>query len=154
MYKLLKSGMENKKGFVNVFITIGVVVVIFVLIACFMTYFQVNHIRTKVINELQYTIYNSIVAVNKEDINLGVYSVDKSSLEQVISVWCKNQIKETVYIKDMNIKDITISKKEKGVNIKVSLDVVFEPIIHFTNSIRTTVTSDYDLSLLEYERNK
>lgn len=142
----------NKKGFVNVFITIGIVILIFVLLTCFMIYFQINHIKTKIKNEMQYIIYDSVVAINKDKASLGVYSVDKSKLENVISGWCKNKEKDIAYAKQISVKEVTVYSKEKSVNIKVKLNVKLKPIINIGKEIETTITEEYDISLLKYER--
>ena len=42
----------NKKGFVNVFITLGVALILIIIIISFFIYFQINLVQTKIKNDL------------------------------------------------------------------------------------------------------
>lgn len=144
----------NKKGFVNVFVTLGIVLIIIAIVISFFIYFQINLIQTKIKSDLNFAIYDGIVAMNRNEFGLGNYSIDRLMFENVINKWCQNVKQDIPWVQEAKVINITLSDTTYGINLKVKLDVKFIPIIKIKQKATTIISSDINLSKLRYERTK
>lgn len=144
----------NKKGFVNVFITLGVALILIIIIISFFIYFQINLVQTKIKNDLNFAIYDGIVAINRNEFGLGSYSIDKIVFENIITNWCENVKKDIPWVIEAKIMDITIFNGANEINLSVKLSIKFTPVIKIKEHATTIIVSDINLSRLKYERMK
>lgn len=144
----------NKKGFVNICISLGVVIVIVILISVFLIYFQVNVLISEIRQELYYELQNGMLAIEKDELALNSYLIDNKKLTEQINNWIQTSGKSKLNVIDIKIKEITTNNKNKKATFKVKLTVAFKPIINIKQVASIDITNDIDLSLLKLNENR
>lgn len=144
----------NKKGFVNICISLGVVIIIVILISVFLIYFQVNVLISEIRQELYYELQNGMLAIEKDELALNSYLIDNKKLTEQINNWIQTSGKSKLNVIDIKIKEITTNNKNKKATFKVKLTVTFKPIINIKQVASIDITNDIDLSLLKLNENR
>ena len=144
----------NKKGFVNICISLGVVIILVILISIFLIYFQVNVLISEIRQELYYELQNGMLAIEKDELALSNYLIDNKKLTEQINNWIQTSAKSKLNVKDIKIKEITTNKTNKKATFKIKLTVTFKPIINIRQLASIDITNDIDLALLKLNENR
>lgn len=158
------KGINEKRGAVNIFIPLGIVIIMIVLFSIFLTYYQVTVIINGIKQDLFYILQNSIIGCEQEGLKLGEYIPNNVQIYNAIeSVITKNYIKEKSSIIDMKIEELNFitNSEEASVHtngrinesmVHVRIKIKFKPIIKFENKevYDVILHEDVKVSFLKY----
>lgn len=138
----------NKSGIVNICFTIFGITMLLTLTMIYMLYFQVGIIKNRIKEELYYALMNGQVALEREDLAVNVYSVDKNKLEQILNVWLKETVKFKFNVEEVKINELLTNTNKNEFTLKVELIVSFLPIVKISDKASVKINDEITISLL------
>lgn len=145
-YKLTKQG--------NVFIPIGLVVLVVIFASIFLVYYQVNIIIENVRRDLFYASNSAILSFDLQDLSYKKYTIDENKTKEVIQYLLNKNYTETKgSITKIKITNLEIISMHDKVNIDVKVQVAFKSVINISgkNEHKFTMNENIQISLLDYE---
>ena len=147
--------MSDKKG--NVYITIGLLVLIIILFATFLMYYQVNVIVTSIRKDLYYATKNTILSLDIQELSYGRYLIDiQRAKEMIEEILRKNYSKDNGSITKINIVDIQVQDTNENIVITTEIKVGFQSVINLMGNNNHTfkMKETIKISLMEYNEEK
>lgn len=156
--------MNKKKGELLIISVIIIALVLVLLLgAVSIQYFQINNTLTDIKANLFYICQNAIVAFSDE-LGFEIYNIDVLRLKSVVSeLLAKNYINGRTDITEINIDEIYLVTSESeclshtGGNystpfIHIVISIEFNPVINFggINARKISIHQDVKLSLMVY----
>ena len=145
-YKIIK----NKSGNLNVFISIGIILMLTILTVFFLVYFQINVIANNVRQNLFYSANNAILAMNVQSLAYGKYNMDIHYAKELIEDLLNKNAQGA--ISNIEVKSLKLENIEGGPNLYAQVVVKFKTIVNFgnDNEYKITMQDTVPISLLKY----
>ena len=145
-YKIIK----NKIGNLNVFISIGIILMLTILTVFFLVYFQINVIANNVRQNLFYSANNAILAMNVQSLAYGKYNMDIHYAKELIEDLLNKNAQGA--ISNIEVKSLKLENIEGGPNLYAQVVVKFKTIVNFgnDNEYKITMQDTVPISLLKY----
>lgn len=145
-YKIIK----NKRGNLNVFISIGIILMLTILTVFFLVYFQINVIANNVRQNLFYSANNAILAMNVQSLAYGKYNMDIHYAKELIEDLLNKNAQGA--ISNIEVKSLKLENIEGGPNLYAQVVVKFKTIVNFgnDNEYKITMQDTVPISLLKY----
>lgn len=140
----------------NVFIFVGIVVLMIILFVTFIVYYQVNIIAESIRKDLFYASKDAILAFNIQELSYGKYMVDTNKSKEVIEyILNKNYVSDNSSVTKIKIMDIKINTTTSDVVIKVEIKVKFKSIINISGEYEHEfkMKENIKISLMNYRGN-
>lgn len=138
----------NKKGNINIFIPLGIILLITIFVAIFLAYYQVNIIADNIRKDLFYISNNAILAFNQQDLAYGKYTLDEQKAKEIIEeILNKNYQNGSV----LKISIIQLDQIENN-QILIKIKVRFKSFITLfgRNQYEFIMTETVKISLMKY----
>lgn len=139
----------NKAGIINIYITFLGIMLILLLTMVYMIYFQVGIIKNNVKEELFYALMNGQVALNKEELALNSYVINKDKLEENLNLWVKETAKSKINVNEIKINELLTNTSNNKVTLKIELLIYFKPIVKLSDKVAIKIEDEIDMSLLQ-----
>ncbi len=143
----------RKQG--NVFIPIGIIVLVIIFATVFLVQYQLNIIIENVRHDLFYASNNAILSFDLQDLAYKKYTIDKNQTKQIIEyILNKNYTETKGSITKIRVLDLKITNKLDKVNIKTQVEVTFNSVINVAgkNEHSFKMNDEINISLLEYKQ--
>lgn len=142
----------SKRG--NVFIPIGIAVIIIIFATIALVYYQVNIIIENVRRDLFYAANNAILSFDTQELAYKKYTVDESQTKEIIEyILNKNYTEGEGSITKVEITDLEVSNTQDKVNLKIQVKVTFNSVVSIAgkNEHSFKMNEDIKISLMDYE---
>ena len=142
---------KQKQG--NIFIPIGLVVLVILFATIFLVYYQLNVIIENVRKDLFYASNNAILSFDTQDLAYKKYTIDKNKTKQVIeNILNKNYTEIEGSVTKIEIIDLDIVQKENKVYLSINVKVTFKSVINLAgeNEHEFKMNENIKISLLDY----
>ena len=147
--------MNRKKG--NVYIAVGLLVLIIILFATFLLYYQVNIIVTSIRKDLYYATRDAILSLDTVELSYSKYVIDIQKAKSIVEeILIKNYIKDDGSITKIKVLDMQATCAEEYIAITTKIEVEFKSVINLTgdNNHRFKINETIKISLMEYNGEK
>ena len=137
----------------NIFVAVGLIVLIIIFIGVFMVYYQVNIIVTTVRKDLFYAVNHAILSFDVQDLSYKKYTVNKERAEEVIQEILNQNYKSTSGgIISVGINELEIIHGKDKVEVCVLVKVRFKSVINLMgdNEHEFKMAENIKISLLQY----
>lgn len=142
----------SKRG--NVFIPIGIAVIIIIFATIALVYYQVNIIIENVRRDLFYAANNAILSFDTQELAYKKYTVNESQTKEIIEyILNKNYTEGEGSITKVEITDLEVSNTQDKVNLKIQVKVTFNSVVSIAgkNEHSFKMNEDIKISLMDYE---
>ena len=142
----------RKQG--NVFIPIGLVVLVITFASIVLVYYQVNIITENIRKDLYYASNSAILSFDLQDLSYKKYTVDETKTKQVIEYLLNKNYTETQgSITEIKVVDLKINYLKDYVNLDVGIKVKFNSVINLMgkNEHEFRMNENIKISLMDYE---
>lgn len=149
--------MKTNKKRGNVFIAIGILVLIIVFFATFLVYYQVNILIQNVRKDLYYASNNAILSFDTQELSYRNYIVDAEKTKEVIEyILNKNYTETGGSITEIAITDLNIQYIQDNVVITTQIRVKFKSVINLMgeNEHGFKMNESIKISLMDYKEEK
>lgn len=147
-----KKNRLKKQG--NVFIPIGIVVLVIIFAATFFIYYQVNIIIENVRHDLFYAANNAILSFDLQDLAYKKYTVDENKTKEVIEyILNKNYTESDGSITQIKITDLEVIYGGDKVNLDIEVQVTFRSVINLSgeNEHSFKMNENIKIALMDYQ---
>ena len=147
--------MNKKKG--NVYITVGLLVLIIILFATFLLYYQVNIIVVSIRKDLYYATRNAILSLDTQELSYRKYIIDTQKAQEIVEeLLRKNYIKDNGSVTKIEILDMRAECTDKNIVITNKIKVKFKSVINIIgdNNHEFEINETIKISLMEYSEEK
>ncbi len=144
--------MNNKKQG-NVFVAIGILVLIIIFFATFLIYYQVNILVQSIRKDLYYASNSAILSFDIQELSYRNYAADEEKTKEVIEcILNKNYTEKEGSITKISITDLDIEYMQDGVVITTQIQVKFKSVINLLgkNEHEFKMNEKVKLSLMNY----
>lgn len=145
-YKMKKRG--------NIFIPIGLLVLIVTISAVALVYCQINIIIENVRKDLFYASNSAILLFNLQDLSYKQYTIEESKVKDIIEdILNKNYIRNDGSITKIQVSDLQIFNDQEKVIIKTRVNITFNSVINIAGRREHSFNMDEEIriSLLNYQ---
>ena len=139
-----------KNGFINICLMFFGITMILTLTYAYMLYFQVGNITKNIKQELYYSLMNSKLVLNKEELSYGAFDIDEIKLEKRLEDWAREVNKTLINVEKVEIEEMLTNISTDKAILKVKLKVTFSPIVKIRDKLSFYIQDEIDLKLLEY----
>ena len=141
--------MNRKNG--NVVATLGIIITVTIFLCFFLLYYQINTISNSIKKDLFYISNNIIIAMDKEELLFGNYSINTEKSREVIQELLRKN-HEKGYVKEITIKDLSFDINSRDIVIHITVKIKFTPLIYVGSKSEHefTLKEDTKISLLKY----
>lgn len=143
--------MNKKQG--NIFIPIGMLVLIIITFAMFLSYYQVNLIISNVKRDLYYIAREAILLFDVKELSYRNYLINGSNIKDKIEDGLTKEYTQSMYnIKEIQVMGVELAYNKEGVNVGVTIKVKFKSIINLMgdNMHEFNLREDVNISLMNY----
>ena len=143
--------MNKKQG--NVFIPIGILVLIIITFAMFLSYYQVNLIISNMKRDLYYVAREAIFAFDVKELSYRNYLINENNIKDKIEDSLTREYTQSTYnIKEIQVVNLELAYDKEGINVEVELIVKFKSIINLMgdNIHEFNLREDVKISLMNY----
>lgn len=143
---------KNRKNG-NVFISIGILILIMIVAISMLLYYQVNIIAESIRKDLFYAANTAILAFNTEELSYRRYNINKEKTKQIMQeILNENYTKPRSSIANIKILYLDIKHTEDNANIAVEIEVAFKAVVNLIgkNDYTFKMKEDVNISLLNY----
>lgn len=143
----------GKQG--NVFISVGIIILVIIFVITFLLYCQVNIVIENVRQDLFYASNNALLSFDAQELSYNKYMIDEAKIKQIIeSILNKNYAQTEGGITKIQVIQLDILNEQDKVNIKIQVEVNFESVINIAgkNEHSFKMYEDIRISLLEYSK--
>lgn len=156
MDKTMRDTMERKnerykRG--NVFISLGIIIIIIIFIAIVLTYYQLNIIIENLRYDLFYAANSAILSFDAQDLTYNKYTIYEEKTKTIIkSILNKNYVENKGSVKNIEITNLKITSNNDNVNIQIEIEVTFDSVINIASSKqhKFKIKEQIKISLLDY----
>lgn len=142
----------KKRG--NVFISVGLIVLVIIFVVTFLVYYQVNIITDNVRQDLFYASNNAILSFDTQDLSYKKYTVDENKTKKVIEYLLNKNYTETEgSITKIEITDLDIIYEQDKVRLDTQVQVTFKSVINLAgeNEHSFEMNENIKIALLDYK---
>ena len=142
----------KKQG--NVFIPIGLVVLVIIFASIVLVYYQINIITENIRKDLYYASTSAILSFDLQDLSYKKYTVDETKTKQVIEYLLNKNYTETKgSITEIKVSDLKINYLKDYVNLDVGIKVKFNSVINIMgkNEHEFKMNENIKIALMDYE---
>lgn len=139
-----------KNGFINICLMFFGIAMILTLTYAYILYFQVGNITKNIKQELYYSLMNSKLVLNKEELSYGAFDIDEIKLEKRLEDWAREVNKTLINVEKVEIEEMLTNISTNKAILKVKLKVTFSPIVKIRDKLSFYIQDEIDLKLLEY----
>lgn len=142
----------KKQG--NVFIPIGLVVLVIIFASIVLVYYQINIITENIRKDLYYASTSAILSFDLQDLSYKKYTVDETKTKQVIEYLLNKNYTETKgSITEIKVADLKINYLKDYVNLDVGIKVKFNSVINIMgkNEHEFKMNENIKIALMDYE---
>ena len=147
--------MNKKRG--NVYIAVGLLVLIILLFATFLLYYQVNVIVASIRKDLYYATRNAILSLDIQELSYSKYIIDTQKAQEIVEeLLRKNYIKDNGSITKIEILDMQAESTDENIIITNKIKVKFKSVINLMgdNNHEFEINETIKISLMEYNEGK
>jgi len=140
----------NKKG--NVFIPIGLVILVIIFVTVFLMYYQVNIIIENVRRDLFYASNNAILSFDIKDLAYRKYTVDKEQTKQIIEYILNKNYADSDITK-VQVTNLEILNEQNKIHLKIQVQVTFKSVINIAGKSEHDfkMNENIKISLMDYK---
>lgn len=140
----------RKKGHVNIFIPIGILLLVIVFVITFLIYFQVSTIINSVKKELFYIANNALIAMDEEALAYNDYNIDLNKMRYIIQNLLDRNKQRNV--NRVSIMDLRFNSNNKKPHLYIKVKVEFKPIVNIFSkeSYSFKLQDEVMIALLNY----
>lgn len=147
-----KKRKATKQG--NVFIPIGIIVLVIIFATIFLVYCQVNIIIDNIRHDLFYASNNAILSFDLQDLAHKKYTVDVNQTKDIIEyILNKNYTEADGGITKIEITDLKVVNSRQKVTLKIQVQVTFDSVINIAGKREHSfkMIEEVGISLMEYK---
>ena len=123
-----------KNGATNIFITVGLLLIIIIFAIIFLIYSQINNITENIRKDLFYISNNALMAMNENDLAYSMYTFNKDqAIEKLELLLRKNYVDGKGSITKISIKQLDLNNISGKPSLYIKINVEFESIIAILN---------------------
>lgn len=144
-YSLKKQG--------NVYVVIGIVVLVIIFMATFLVYYQVNIITESIRHDLFYASNASLLSFDTQDLAYKKYTVDENKTKQVIEYLLnRNYTEGEGNIINIKVTNLKVNYEQDKVILETQIQVTFRSVINLLgeNKHSFKMNENIKIALLEY----
>lgn len=145
------SKIKYKYG--NIFIPVGIVILIIIVVTVFLVYYQLNVIIENVRRDLFYASNNAILSFDTNELAYKKYVINEEKAKQIIEyILNKNYTEKLSSITKIEITDLKIMNLQDNVNLKIQVKVTFNSVISIAGYKEHSfkMNESINISLLKY----
>lgn len=142
----------KKQG--NIFISVGLIVLVIIFAVTFFVYYQVNIITENVRQDLFYASSNAILSFDMQDLSYKKYTVDENKTKEVIEYLLNKNYTETEgSISKIEITDLDVIYEQDKVRLDTQVQVTFKSVINLAgeNEHSFKMNENIKIALLDYK---
>lgn len=151
----MKNEKITMKKSGNIFILVGIVIIVVIFASTVLLYFQINIITENIRHDLFYAASSSRISFDVQDLAYRKYTINKEITKEVIEdILNKNYIKTGGSVTKLEITRLDIEEINNKVNLKIQLKVTFKSVINIDSKAEHSfkMNEEIKIYLMDYTK--